>query len=153
MTSSLAQNLPPPCSTEHYKSPKLNSKACDSCWLAIGIHRKKYPPWVHDMHLLCRTRHEGNSGCEEEEKAKRCIWQHSGKVWCELDKYKIHCLYRVGTESIPPKLNCSCTEHSIHKLSILSCLKGILSTKRSKVTQFWKERQHIWKIPLGEGYI
>ena len=31
----------PQCSTEHYKSLKLNLRACDSCWLVIGNHRGK----------------------------------------------------------------------------------------------------------------
>lgn len=31
--------------------------------------------------------------------------------------------------SMPPKINCSVTEQAIHRLSILSCLKGISSSK------------------------
>lgn len=45
---------------------------------------------------------------------------------------KTHSLPVIRAEfwcSIPPKINCSVTEQVIHKLSILSCLKGISPSK------------------------
>lgn len=69
----------PQCSTGHYKSLKLNLRACDSCWLVIGNHRgkkkkkKNTPLRVHDTRLVCRTRHEANSGCKKRKKQGKYV--------------------------------------------------------------------------------
>lgn len=121
------------CSTEHYKSLKLNFKACDSCWLVIGIHRKNNAPLgLRDMHPVCRTWHEGNSGSKWRKGKEDVCDSVLKSIIGSQTNAKTHSLPVIRAEfwcSIPPKINCSVTEQAICKLPIFSCLKGISPSK------------------------
>lgn len=89
MTSSFGIEPPPQCSTEYYKSLKLNLKACDSCWLVIGVHRKKKKHPLGCMTCILYVEHGmKETGHKRWKKQRKCMWQHSEEYNVELVKSK-----------------------------------------------------------------
>lgn len=71
---------------KHYKSLKLNLRACDSCWLVIGNHRrqkKNGPLRVHDIVLSVEHTAWSKQWLQEEEKNKEnmCDSILKSKMW------------------------------------------------------------------------
>lgn len=126
------------CSIEHYESLKLNLKACDSCWLVIGIHRKKTHP-LGCVTCILSVEH----GMKEtvapsgEEKQRGCLWQRPKKYNRKPDKCQHYLLpeQSFGAASLP-------------KLVVQSLNKPSINYQYFAAWKAFHHQKRMWSYPV-----